>query len=254
MHLELPETCDVMRYVTPTTVVLKQTETARMKKMPLELLILSDIRFIREGLAEVLGHNGAFLIAGVATDVEHACALARSASPRVMLVDTALPHGIAAVASLRKCALEAKIVAFALTETETEVIAWAQAGIDGYIPRNAPLTALVGLLCRIVHGEQDCPTQIASGMLRWIGRHPDITPLLRPQTEHAGLTAREQEIAGLVSAGLSNKEIARRLGISLATAKSHVHNILGKLGVSSRSQAIRHIPDQRLPARSRGLD
>jgi two-component system, NarL family, nitrate/nitrite response regulator NarL len=230
--------------------------------MPLELLILSDIRFIREGLAEVLGHDGAFLISGVATDVENACALARAASPRVMLVDTALPCGIAAVASLRKCAPDAKIVAFALTETETEVIAWAQAGIDGYIPRNAPLTALVGLLRRIVHGEQDCPTQIACGMLRWIGRHPDGASLLQPQAEHAGLTAREREIGSLMSAGLSNKDIARRLGISLATTKSHVHNILGKLGVSSRSQAIRHIPEHRLPAtplailpaRSRDLD
>jgi DNA-binding NarL/FixJ family response regulator len=230
--------------------------------MPLELLILSDIRFIREGLAEALGRDGAFLIAGVATDVEHACALARSAPPRVMLVDTALPHGIAAVASLRKCAPEAKIVAFALTETETEVIAWAQAGIDGYIPRNAPLTALVGLLGRIVHGEQVCPTQIASGMLRWIARNPGIAPVLQPPTGHAGLTAREQEIAALMGAGLSNKEIARRLRISLATAKSHVHNILGKLGVSSRSQAIRRIPDQLsratppgiLPALSRDLE
>jgi DNA-binding NarL/FixJ family response regulator len=212
--------------------------------MALDLLILSDIRFVREGLAEVLGRDGTFQIAGVAADIEQACALVKSVPPRVILVDTALPHGITAVATLCKSALEAKVVAFALAETETEVIAWAQAGIAGYIPRNTALTAMVGLLSGIVHGEQVCPTRIASGMLRWIAQHAENVTRPQAASGQCGLTAREREIASLMSANLSNKDIARRLGISVATTKSHVHNILAKLGVNKRTQAAWHLGEE----------
>jgi two-component system nitrate/nitrite response regulator NarL len=214
--------------------------------MAFDLLILSDIRFIREGLAEVLAREGAFRIAGVAVDVECACAFVKTAAPHIILVDTSLPNGITAVGKLRRSAPEAKIVAFALLETETEVITWAQAGIDGYIPRNTALTALVGRLNGIVQGEQACPTQIASGMLRWIAQHAGAYAPLESVGPHTGLTTREREIAALMCASLSNKEIARRLGISLATTKSHVHNILAKLGVRRRGQAVQLLPDQRI--------
>ena len=76
-----------------------------------DLLILSDIRFIREGLTEVLGRDGAFQIAGAAVDVEEARELIGRSPPRVILVDTALPKGIDAVGTLRQLARDAKIVA-----------------------------------------------------------------------------------------------------------------------------------------------
>jgi two-component system nitrate/nitrite response regulator NarL len=207
-----------------------------------DLLILSDICFIREGLADVLARDGAFQITGVAAEIEQACSLVTTAPPQIILIDTALPHGITAVATLRKCASNAKIIAFALAETHTEVIAWAQAGIAGYIPRNAPLTALVGLLTSIAQGEQGCPKRIVSGLLHWISQHTrnDNMKPLESASGPSTLTAREQEIARLMNANLSNKEIARDLGISLATTKSHVHNILAKLGISKRAQAAQH--------------
>jgi DNA-binding NarL/FixJ family response regulator len=209
--------------------------------MLLNLLILSDVRFVREGLAEVLGRDGAFRIVGVAATLEQACSLVGAACSPVVLLDTAFRHGIAAVQTLRKCAVSAKVVAFALAETEAEVIAWAQAGISGYIPRNTPLSEFVEQIQCIVRGEQSCGTGIASGMLRWIADHGE--DLARPGlgTAHMGLTAREQEIVRLIGASLSNKEIARQLNISVATTKSHVHNILAKLGVPRRSLAARSV-------------
>jgi two-component system nitrate/nitrite response regulator NarL len=211
--------------------------------MAFDLLILSDIRFSREGLAEVLGRDGTFQIVVAAAVVEEACAFLASTPTGVVLIDTALPNGIAAVETLCQCASEAKIVAFALMETETEVIAWARAGIAGYIPRNTPLSALVGLLISIVHGEQVCSSRVASDMLRWIAQSARTTAQAQPVAVQPGLTSREQEIARLMSASLSNKEIARRLGISLATTKSHVHNILAKLGVRKRGQASQCLQD-----------
>jgi two-component system, NarL family, nitrate/nitrite response regulator NarL len=209
-----------------------------------DLLILSDIRFVREGLAAVLEHDGTFQIIGVAVDIVQACSLVGRPPPRVILVDTSLPQGIAAVGSLRQCACDSEIVAFALTETEAEVIAWAQAGIDGYIPRNTPLSGIVGLLNDIVQGEQACPTRIASGLLRWISRH-SVGPVRREsEAAQVALTAREHEVAHLIGAGMSNKEIARHLAISVATTKTHVHNILVKLGVRKRALAAGHLRER----------
>jgi DNA-binding NarL/FixJ family response regulator len=218
-----------------------------------DLLILSDIRFIREGLAEVLGRDGAFQIAGSAVDVEEARELIGRSPPRVILVDTALPKGIDAVSTLRQLARDAKIVAFALKETEAEVIAWAQAGIYGYIPRDTPLAALVGLLNNIIRGEQASTSQITSMMLRWIARHAGRLSRSEPAEAPAGLTVREQEVGRLIGAGLSNKEIARRLGISLATTKSHVHNILAKVGVGRRALAANHLHHYRDTSRQFNL-
>ena len=210
-----------------------------------DLLILSDVRFVREGLADVLGRDAGFRITGLAVDLAQAWGLLAGPTPNVILIDTSLPQGLGAVGRLRERAPDARIVAFALQETETEVIAWAQAGICGYIPRNTPLGAIVELLRSVVHGEQTCATKVASGMLRWIAQHARGLTGGAPQEAPTGLTARELEIAKLIGTGLSNKEISRRLGISVATTKSHVHNILSKLGVARRVLAVRRLREHR---------
>jgi DNA-binding NarL/FixJ family response regulator len=212
--------------------------------MSFEVLILSDVRFVCEGLSEVLARNKEFSVVGIAVNVEQACGFAKSTQPLIILVDTALPQGLQAVWTLHECASSAKIVAFSLAEIESEVIAWAQAGICGYIPRNTPLSGLVGMLRDIVRGEQVCQTRIASGLLRWISRSAPRLESREPSGGQASLTLREREVAHLIGTGLSNKEIAGRLGISLATTKCHVHSILGKLGVARRVLAVRRLRER----------
>ena len=105
------------------------------------------------------------------------------------------------------------------------------------MPRSAALADLVGFLSGIMRGEQTCSTRVAAGLMRWIADGPRIeTAAARARP---ALTAREEEIASLIAAGLSNKEIARRLKICLPTTKSHVHNILGKLELERRGQVSR---------------
>jgi len=198
------------------------------------LVILSDIRFLREGLAAVLTRDGAFVV-GVAATLDEALAATAVQSPPIILVDTALPDGRAAVARLRQLAPLAQTVALALSETEADVIAWAEAGVCGYVPRDTPLDELAAFLGKIMGREQVCSSRIAGGMLRWIADMRAAGPL-PGATDAAALTAREDQVVRLVAAGLSNKEIARQLAIGLPTVKSHVHNVLGKLGLERRSQ------------------
>jgi two-component system nitrate/nitrite response regulator NarL len=200
----------------------------------LSLLILSDIRFMREGLADVLRREEAFRSVDIAVDPDEAIIAMNAALPDLVLIDAALPGGLAAVGRLRRFAPESRIIALAVTETDAEVIAWAEAGACGYVPRSAALADLVGFLTGIMRGEQTCSARVAAGLLRWIADGPRVAQA--NSRARPALTAREEEIASLIGAGLSNKEIARRLKICLATTKSHVHNVLSKLKLRRRGQ------------------
>src|SRR5262245_11932469 len=106
------------------------------------LLIVSDIRFLREGLAEALMREREFHIAGAAHDFAEAVRIADAEAPEIILIDAALPDGPVAAGRLRERLPRARLVALAVVETETEIIAWATAGVCGYVPRSAGLSEL----------------------------------------------------------------------------------------------------------------
>jgi len=124
---------------------------------------------------------------------------------------------------------------FAVIETEENVIAWAQVGVAGYVPSTAALGELTTLLRDISDGKQTCSALVVPGLLRQIASDAHFG--VADPASLALLTARELEILRLIDAGLSNKDIARRLAISSGTTKSHVHNLLAKLNVQRRGQA-----------------
>jgi DNA-binding NarL/FixJ family response regulator len=209
---------------------------------PLSLLLLSDIRFMREGLTDALRREAyTFRTVSVAADLREAMTVMRAGLPDLILIDSALPDGPATVRRLRQHAPEIRIIALAVAETEAEVIAWAEAGASGYVPRSAALADVAGFLTGIMRGEQICSTTIAAGLLRRIANGPRAQAT--NQRARPALTAREEEIVSLIHAGLSNKEIARRLKICLATTKSHVHNVLNKLDLERRTQVSRWLRD-----------
>ena len=193
------------------------------------ILVLSDIRFFREGLAEVLERDGVFANVGLAADADEALATAGRTAPKMILVDASLPDGPAIVSRLCDLTPQPQVVALALLETETAVIAWAEAGVTGYVPRNTGISELVSLLEGI----------IAASLLRRVTRSPRQVAPHAFATIPSSLTLREQQVMQLLGTGLSNKEIARRLNIGLGTIKSHVHNVLSKLALNRRSQVAR---------------
>jgi two-component system nitrate/nitrite response regulator NarL len=195
-------------------------------------LIVSAVCFLRESLAEILTRAGIGLC-GQSDTLPCALAIAMAQRPDIVLLDVAFPDGIKAAMSLAAASPGASVIALAIAETEENVIAWAQAGIAGYVPNTASVEDLVSLIGQIRRGEQTCPTRIVGSLLRRIGAS-ERAGKQAPQTP-TPLTRREREISQLISTGLSNKDIARRLGISLGTTKSHVHNLLGKLSLQRRA-------------------
>ena len=126
------------------------------------------------------------------------------------------------------------MVALGVADADDHVLGCAEAGVAGYVPRDASLDDLVAVIESAFRGEAICSPRIAGSLLRRIATlaagQNGTMPL-------AHLTGREREIVRLIDRGLSNKEIARDLGIEVATVKNHVHNILEKLQVRRRGEA-----------------
>ncbi len=203
----------------------------------LKLLIVSEIRFLREALAELLGRDPTVAVLGLCADLGEAIAGSLARQPDIVLLDAGFRDGPAAVRRFLDAAPEPHVVVLAVAETTENIITWAEAGVAGYVPQTTALADLVGVLVSISHGGQVCSAQIASGLLRHVARTVRSDPGGSIPGPAATLTKREREVSLLIRAGLSNKEIARRLDIGLATTKSHVHNLLGKMNVQRRSQA-----------------
>ncbi len=202
-------------------------------------LIVSEVRFLRESLAEILQRTPGLLVRGQSATLAHALASAAMLRPEIVLLDVAFPGGPQAAAQLCAAVPEASVIAIAVTETEEAVLTWAAAGIAGYVPNTASVDDLALLIGQISRGEQACPSHIAGSLLRRVGASGAASaPAVPPASP---LTPRENVILGLVGEGLSNKDIARRLGISLGTTKSHVHNLLGKLSVHRRTEAMTRV-------------
>ena len=203
--------------------------------MAVRVAILSVVRLYAEGLAEYLGSRGDISVTGIARNFAEIKKLLEAAPVDVILCDTSERETTAEVRQLASVFNDVRIVAIALTETEQEIVAWAEAGISAYVPRSASLAELYTAILAAMRGEVRCSPKITGWLLRELRHRPNISEL------GERLTSREIQILRLISQGLSNKDIARELGISVATVKNHVHSVLEKLRVQSRSQAAARI-------------
>jgi DNA-binding NarL/FixJ family response regulator len=186
------------------------------------VLVVAPGRLHREGLAMLLDHR--VEVVGAAGTSEQAIELVRATAPDAVIVDVAA-GGLPAI---RPIAREAKVVALGPWSDGRLVVACAEAGVAAYADVDASVDALHDVLDGAARGEFLCPPPLASTLLDALARGAPPSPHLTP---------RESEIIALVDEGLSNKAIAARLQIRIATVKNHIHNVLEKLQVDGRAAA-----------------
>jgi two-component system, NarL family, nitrate/nitrite response regulator NarL len=214
----------------------------------IRVVIAADIRLYREGLAERLDREAGIKVVGTAADWPQSLTRLRDLMPDVVLVDMVMPESVLAVRSICAAAPAVKVVALAVPETERDVFAYSEAGIAGYITREASIEELVQTIESTARGELILSPRMAATLLRHVATLATEGGAEMPE---ARLTTRELEIVELMDEGLSNKEIARRLSIGLPTVKNHVHHILEKLQVTRRSEAGARVRSRGLMSRSR---
>jgi DNA-binding NarL/FixJ family response regulator len=209
----------------------------------IRLFVVSGCRLIREALARSVQARRRvdMAVVGCAGLAEAETARLVELEPDVILVDVASPEGLAAARTLRSLCPESQLVAFSIADTVEEVFACAAAGFSGYVTREAGIDELLGAVRAARDGQMTCSPHIAAAL------YNQLADRLNPPHSANGksaLTVRERQVLMLMNEGWSNKEIGRRLQISPATVKNHIHSILQKLNVARRGQAAARLRDQ----------
>ena len=199
----------------------------------IRVLIAGEIRLYREGLSLHLARQEQLEVVGSAETGDETCQMARELTPDVVLLDIAMYDSLHIVQQLHSAAPAAHVIALTMPEVDDAVIACAEAGVSGFVMRNASLADLVDAIVAAARGETNVSPRVALTLLRRVGVLAADRAAASP---HAELTARERDIVALIADGHSNKEIAARLNVELATVKNHVHNILDKLQVHRRGE------------------
>ena len=197
--------------------------------MGIRILIADDHAVVRQGLRTFLSLDPEFEIVGEAEDGAAAVQLAHEAHPNVVLMDLLMPKmdGITATQIIRRELPDTEVVALTSVLEDASVVAAVRAGAIGYLLKDMEAQELVRAIRAAAAGEVQLSPKAAARLLREV-RVPDP-----PEA----LTQREGEVLQLLARGRANKEIARDLAITETTVKTHVHSILAKLGVQSRTQA-----------------
>lgn len=200
----------------------------------IRVLVVDDTRLYREGLAHILGRGGEIVIVGTAAHQEESLDRIRELHPDLVLLHMAIPESIPTLRAIVDAAPDVRVVAIGVTDSESEVVACAEAGVAGYLLRDGSLDDLVATIQSVARGETLCSPRIAATLLR---RLAALAAERQSWKFQGHLTPRELEIVQYIDLGLSNKEIAQRLSIEVRTVKNHVHNILEKLQVRRRGEA-----------------
>ena len=201
------------------------------------ILIADDHPLLRQSLRNILDKQTDFQVVAEACDGEEAVRLANQLEPDVVIMDIGLPKldGLEATRQIK--AIHPNIVVLVLTVygDDKHVLNILQAGAAGYLTKSVFGEEVVQAIRGVVAGEVVLSPSVAQLLLRQAARYPTKPVLLEAGEK---LSTRELEVIKLVARGMSNKDIAMALGLSLRTVKGYLANIFSKLGVASRTEVV----------------
>jgi two-component system NarL family response regulator len=201
------------------------------------LLVVDDVPLFRAGLASALRDAG-FEVVAEAGGAEAAVSAAEEHQPDLVLLDILMPgvSGLEVVEKISAVAPGASVVLLTASESEEDLLVGVKAGARGYVTKDAPFEDLVGALKAVDNGGAAVSPNMAGKLLdvtRQLLRHQELLQSRKP-----ALTGREIEVLSLVAQGQTSRQIGTVLFISENTVKNHIRNILDKLGLHSRSEAV----------------
>jgi two-component system, NarL family, response regulator LiaR len=198
------------------------------------ILIVDDHAVVREGLRAFLELQDGLRVVGEAADGEQALIQAKRLAPDVILMDLMMPRldGVAAMQSLRQQAPASRVIVLTSFLDDERLLPAIQAGAAGYLLKNAAPAELARAIRAAHDGEAILDPTVAARVISAIAEGRTAAT-----NDEDQLTRREREVLELIAHGRSNKRIAYELGISEKTVKTHVGHVLGKLGVTDRTQA-----------------
>jgi DNA-binding NarL/FixJ family response regulator len=217
-------------------------QTGAPSDTEIKVLIVDDHAMVRQGLRTFLELQDAtamkITVVGEAINGIEAVEMAAKTQPDVVLLDLVMPQmdGIQATPKIMECSPNARIIILTSFGDEDKVLPAIRAGAQGYLLKDIPPNELVHAIREAHLGKVQLHPEIARKLMSAVSGQEASGDRAGTQAD-LGLTEREQEVLSLIAAGLSNREIARKMFISEKTVKTHVSNLLSKLQLTDRTQA-----------------
>jgi len=206
---------------------------------PVGIVVVSDNRLLHHGLSLLLHGHGNFDVQLAASESEAALHHVRAVQPTIVLLDVAPedPRCVTLASTVRREVPVSRVILMGVKAGQSGIAALVQAGVEGFVMRDASLETLLGTVRVAATGGCVLPPALTRAMYSEL-KNPRRAPPLERDDDPAGLTKRERDIVQLLAEGLCNKAIAARLAISVHTVKSHVHSVLEKLALTSRLEVV----------------
>ncbi len=200
---------------------------------PISILIVDDHPVTREGLHAALDLSEDVVVVGEAASGEEAVDVVRDQAPDIVFMDVRMPGmgGIEATKAIRLASPDTRVILFTVDESRTSIAEAIQAGVSGYLLKDASADELVNAARLALEGKAVIHPQLTRAFIEEV-------QLAERRPEVAALSKREKEILQKVAYGATTKEVAHDLGISPHTVKTHLERIFEKLGANDRAQAV----------------
>jgi DNA-binding NarL/FixJ family response regulator len=212
---------------------------------PIRVAVVDDQELFRRGLTMLLGVEDDIEVVGEAGDGVAGTELAISAAPDVILMDVRMPKrsGIEACVAIKEAAPTARIIMLTVSDEEADLYEAVKNGASGYLLKDSSIDEVAQAIRVVSDGQSLISPSMA---IKLLDEFKQMSRADRHQVPTPRLTERELEVLKLVAQGLNNREIAKRLFISENTVKNHVRNILEKLQLHSRMEAVMYAVREKL--------
>ncbi len=204
-----------------------------MKKI--RLLLIEDNRLLRDGILAILKPHKDIVIIAASGDGKNTLVKIKQLKPNVVLLDLGLrsQNSLNVVEIVKKDFPEAKIIVMDLAPVQADILQYVKAGANGFILKDASLNDFLITIRTVAEGSTVLPALLVDSLFSQIVDNA-VRDGKSKLKESVRMTKREREVIGLLSEGMSNKEIGQRIRVSTYTVKSHIHNIMEKLALHTR--------------------
>jgi len=221
------------------------TDGVRTEAEPIRVLVVDDQELFRRGIIMLLGAEPGIEVVGEAGDGIEGAELAESTAPDVVLLDIRMPRrsGIEACIDIKQAVPSAKILMLTVSDEEADLYEAVKSGASGYLLKDSSIEEVAQAVRVVADGQSLISPSMA---VKLIDEFKQLAKPERQQVPGLRLTDRELQVLKLVAKGLNNREISKQLYISENTVKNHVRNILEKLQLHSRMEAVMYAVREKL--------